>query len=110
MGEVYPNTIAVCAGAPVAGGRGTRVPPPKVYPNNSFRSQDKVDDMIAHLASSAEKRLIISFAPKTLALAVLKRIGELFPGSAKVRHIYISGVCLHFGVCVTMCSVWKYRK
>lgn len=40
--------------------------------------------MIKHLASLAEDRLIISFAPKTLAYSVLKRIGELFPGPSKV--------------------------
>ncbi len=47
--------------------------------------QDKADAMISHLASLADKRLIISFAPKTLAYSVLKRIGELFPGPSKVR-------------------------
>ena len=31
--------------------------------------------MVQHLASLAEKRLIISFAPKTLAYSILKRIG-----------------------------------
>ena len=40
--------------------------------------------MIAHLASLAEKRLILSFAPWTPYYAVLKRIGELFPGPSKV--------------------------
>lgn len=33
----------------------------------------------------ADERLIISFAPNTLAYAILKRIGELFPGPSKVR-------------------------
>jgi magnesium-protoporphyrin O-methyltransferase len=46
--------------------------------------QDRVDAMIDHLASLAEQRLIVSFAPKTLAYLVLKRIGELFPGPSKV--------------------------
>ena len=41
--------------------------------------------MISHLASLSSNRLIISFAPKTLAYSVLKRIGELFPGPSKVR-------------------------
>ena len=41
--------------------------------------------MISHLASLAEERLIISFAPKTLGYEILKRIGELFPGPSKVR-------------------------
>lgn len=47
--------------------------------------QDKADGMIAHLASLAEQRLIISFAPNTLAYSILKRVGELFPGPSKVR-------------------------
>lgn len=46
--------------------------------------QDKADAMITHLANLADTRLIISFAPKTLAYSVLKRIGELFPGPSKV--------------------------
>lgn len=46
--------------------------------------QDKADAMVSHLASLAEDRLIISFAPKTLGYSILKRIGELFPGPSKV--------------------------
>lgn len=45
--------------------------------------------MVQHLASLSEDRLIISFAPNTLAYSILKRIGELFPGPSKVR------VCVH---------------
>lgn len=41
--------------------------------------------MVTHLANLAEKRLIVSFAPKTPYYSVLKRIGELFPGPSKVR-------------------------
>jgi magnesium-protoporphyrin O-methyltransferase len=48
--------------------------------------QDKADAMIAHLASLAEQRLIVSFAPKTPYYSVLKRIGELFPGPSKVSR------------------------
>ena len=48
--------------------------------------QDKVDDMISHLAGLAEDRLIISFAPYTVQYAVLKRIGELFPGPSKATR------------------------
>lgn len=40
--------------------------------------------MISHLASLADQRLIISFAPKTPYYSLLKRIGELFPGPSKV--------------------------
>ena len=51
--------------------------------------QDKADAMVQHLASLAEKRLIISFAPKTLAYTILKRIGELFPGPSKATRAYL---------------------
>jgi len=51
--------------------------------------QDKVNGMIAHLASLADQRLIISFAPKTLAYSILKRIGELFPGPSKATRAYL---------------------
>jgi magnesium-protoporphyrin O-methyltransferase len=44
--------------------------------------------MIAHLASLAEKRLILSFAPKTLGLTLLKKVGELFPGPSKTTRAY----------------------
>ena len=43
--------------------------------------------MIKHLASLADERLIISFAPYTPYYAVLKRIGELFPGPSKVTAV-----------------------
>ncbi|GIL98429.1 hypothetical protein Vretimale_3811, partial [Volvox reticuliferus] len=51
--------------------------------------QDKVDGMISHLASLANNRLIISFAPKTLSYSILKRIGELFPGPSKATRAYL---------------------
>jgi magnesium-protoporphyrin O-methyltransferase len=51
--------------------------------------QDKADAMVQHLASLADKRLIISFAPKTLAYSILKRIGELFPGPSKATRAYL---------------------
>ena len=41
--------------------------------------------MVKHLASLANNRLILSFAPSTPALLVLKRIGEFFPKGSKVR-------------------------
>lgn len=49
---------------------------------------DKMADMIDHLASLAADRLILSFAPKTLALTILKRIGEFFPGPSKTTRAY----------------------
>lgn len=45
-------------------------------------------EMIAHLASLAECRLILSFAPKTFWLSVLKKIGEFFPGPSKTTRAY----------------------
>ncbi len=50
--------------------------------------QDKAAEMIAHLASLAQSRLILSFAPKTLALTVLKKIGDFFPGPSKATRAY----------------------
>lgn len=51
--------------------------------------QSKADGMIAHLASLAESRLILSFAPKTFYYDLLKRIGELFPGPSKATRAYL---------------------
>ncbi|PNY15765.1 magnesium-protoporphyrin O-methyltransferase [Trifolium pratense] len=51
--------------------------------------QSKADGMIAHLASLAEKRLILSFAPKTFYYDALKRVGELFPGPSKATRAYL---------------------
>lgn len=45
-------------------------------------------NMIAHLASLSEDRLILSFAPKTFWLTVLKKIGEFFPGPSKTTRAY----------------------
>nr|GLL33686.1 magnesium protoporphyrin IX methyltransferase, chloroplastic-like [Ipomoea trifida] len=45
--------------------------------------------MIAHLASLADNRLILSFAPKTFYYDLLKRIGELFPGPSKAPRAYL---------------------
>ncbi|KAK1273671.1 hypothetical protein QJS04_geneDACA010800 [Acorus gramineus] len=51
--------------------------------------QSKADGMIAHLASLAERRLILSFAPKTFYYDLLKRVGELFPGPSKATRAYL---------------------
>jgi magnesium-protoporphyrin O-methyltransferase len=51
--------------------------------------QDKADAMVGHLASLADRRLILSFAPKTLAYSALKRVGELFPGPSKATRAYL---------------------
>ena len=41
-----------------------------------------------HLSSLATDRIMISFAPKTLALTILKKVGELFPGPSKTTRAY----------------------
>jgi magnesium-protoporphyrin O-methyltransferase len=51
--------------------------------------QEKAAEMIAHLASTAQSRLIISFAPKTPALSLLKKIGGFFPGASKATRSYL---------------------
>lgn len=51
--------------------------------------QEKADAMVQHLASLAEDRLIISFAPYTFALGLLKKVGELFPGPSKATRAYL---------------------
>lgn len=51
--------------------------------------QSKADGMIAHLASLAENRLLLSFAPKTFYYDILKRIGEFFPGPSKATRAYL---------------------
>jgi len=51
--------------------------------------QSKADGMIAHLASLADNRLILSFAPKTFYYDLLKRVGELFPGPSKATRAYL---------------------
>ncbi|MBL1211341.1 magnesium protoporphyrin IX methyltransferase [Geminocystis sp. GBBB08] len=52
------------------------------YPTN------EAADMIKHLSSLAKTRLILSFAPKTFFLTILKRIGEFFPGPSKATRAY----------------------
>lgn len=44
--------------------------------------------MITHLASLADSRLILSFAPKTVFLTILKKVGEFFPGPSKATRAY----------------------
>jgi len=51
--------------------------------------QDKAAEMISHLSSLAESRLILSFAPKTLAYSMLKKIGDFFPGPSKATRAYL---------------------
>lgn len=51
--------------------------------------QEKAAQMISHLASLAESRLILSFAPKTLIYSLLKKIGDFFPGPSKATRAYL---------------------
>jgi magnesium-protoporphyrin O-methyltransferase len=49
----------------------------------------QVAQMLTHLSSLASDRLIISFAPKTLAYTLLKKIGDFFPGPSKATRAYL---------------------
>ncbi|MDF2387709.1 magnesium protoporphyrin IX methyltransferase [Nostoc ellipsosporum NOK] len=51
--------------------------------------QEKADEMISHLCSLAQSRIILSFAPKTCALTILKKIGSFFPGASKTTRAYL---------------------
>ncbi|HLO86913.1 MAG TPA: magnesium protoporphyrin IX methyltransferase [Nostocaceae cyanobacterium] len=51
--------------------------------------QDKADEMISHLCSLAQSRIILSFAPKTFFLTILKKIGSFFPGPSKATRAYL---------------------
>lgn len=51
--------------------------------------QAKAAEMIQHLSSLAESRLILSFAPKTIFYTVLKKIGDFFPGPSKATRAYL---------------------
>ncbi len=51
--------------------------------------QDKAAEMISHLCSLSESRIILSFAPKTLALSLLKKVGSFFPGASKATRAYL---------------------
>ncbi len=50
--------------------------------------QNAAEEMVRHLCSLTEERLIVSFAPYTLYLAILKKIGQLFPGPSKTTRAY----------------------
>ncbi len=49
----------------------------------------KVPEMIEHLASLAESRIILSFAPWTVGYMMLKKIGDFFPGPSKATRAYL---------------------
>jgi magnesium-protoporphyrin O-methyltransferase len=50
--------------------------------------QEPAEEMVRHLASMAEQHLVVSFAPYTPLLALLKGIGQLFPGPSKTTRAY----------------------
>lgn len=50
---------------------------------------EQAAEMIAKLANCADRRLIISFAPKTFLLGILKKVGEFFPGPSKATRAYL---------------------
>ncbi len=50
--------------------------------------QQQAEEMVRHLCSLSEEKLIVSFAPYTPFLALLKRIGQLFPGPSKTTRAY----------------------
>lgn len=51
--------------------------------------EEKMKQMIQHLCSISDNRLIISFAPKTWYYVILKKIGEMFPGPSKTTRAYL---------------------
>ena len=51
--------------------------------------QAKAGDMIQHLSSLADSRVILSFAPKTPFYSFLKKVGSLFPGPSKATRAYL---------------------
>ena len=46
-------------------------------------------EMVGHLCSLADDRVLISFAPKTWYYELLKKVGELFPGPSKTTRAYL---------------------
>jgi len=50
---------------------------------------DKMSEMVTHLCSLSNERVLISFAPKTWYYVALKKIGELFPGPSKTTRAYL---------------------
>lgn len=45
--------------------------------------------MVKKLGSLSKKRLVVSFAPLTWYYALLKKVGELFPGPSKTTRAYL---------------------
>ncbi|KGG13204.1 MULTISPECIES: magnesium protoporphyrin IX methyltransferase [Prochlorococcus] len=51
--------------------------------------QKAAEEMVQHLCSLSKEKLIVSFAPYTPLLAILKTIGQFFPGPSKTTRAYI---------------------
>jgi magnesium-protoporphyrin O-methyltransferase len=51
--------------------------------------EDKAAEMIGNLADHADRRFIVSFAPYTPCLSLLKKIGGFFPGASKATRAYL---------------------
>ncbi|MCU0526355.1 MAG: magnesium protoporphyrin IX methyltransferase [Elainella sp. Prado103] len=51
--------------------------------------QEQAMEMISHLSSLSESRVVLSFAPKTCFYTLLKRIGDFFPGPSKATRAYL---------------------
>ena len=50
--------------------------------------QPIAEQMVRHLCKLSNDRLIVSFAPYTPLLAILKNIGKMFPGPSKTTRAY----------------------
>jgi len=50
---------------------------------------EKMAEMVGHLCSLSDDRVLISFAPKTWYYVALKKFGELFPGPSKTTRAYL---------------------
>ena len=50
--------------------------------------QQAAEEMVRHLCGLSQVKLIVSFAPYTPLLALLKKIGQLFPGPSKTTRAY----------------------
>lgn len=48
-----------------------------------------IAQMLGQLSDRAEQRFILSFAPKTFGLSLLKKVGEFFPGPSKTTRAYL---------------------
>ena len=50
--------------------------------------QPVAEEMVRHLCDLSKEKLIVSFAPYTPILALLKNIGKFFPGPSKTTRAY----------------------